>query len=176
VGERGARQQGLRAVVEPPLLGDALVAECAQISASRGRMIMMKRGYFWAAMWLCALAAAPVAAQTASPSKSPAPAATAGPKSAGPAQAPAGSREQDGLVDINNASAEELDKLPGVGPARAKAIISHRPYNGKDDLTQRKVIPQNVYNQIKDKITARPASAGMPPGSAGSPASAAKSK
>ena len=98
------------------------------------------------------------------------------PKSAGSAQAPAGSREQDGLVDINNASAEELDKLPGVGPARAKAIISHRPYNGKDDLAQRKVIPQNVYNQIKDKITARPASAGMPPGSAGSPASAAKSK
>jgi competence ComEA-like helix-hairpin-helix protein len=59
------------------------------------------------------------------------------------------------LVDINSASAEELDKLPGVGPARAKAIIANRPYNGKDDLSQRKIIPANVYNQIKDKIIAR---------------------
>ena len=137
---------------------------------------MLKREYFWAAMWLCALAAAPVAAQTASPPKSPAAAVTTGSKSAGPAQAPAGSREQVGLVDINSASAEALDKLPGVGPARAKAIISHRPYNGKDDLAQRKIIPQNVYDQIKDKIIARQGSAGTPPGSAGSPASAAKGK
>ena len=136
---------------------------------------MLKRGYFWTAMWLFAVAATPVAAQTASLSKSPAPA-TVGPKSAGPAQAPAGSREQNGLVDINSASAEELDKLAGVGPARAKAIISHRPYNGKDDLAQRKIIPQNVYDQIKDKIIARQGSAGTPPGSAGSPASAAKGK
>jgi len=93
-----------------------------------------------------------------------------------PAQAPAGSREQVGLVDINSASAEALDKLAGVGPARAKAIISHRPYNGKDDLVQRKIIPQNVYDQIKDKIIARQGSAGTPLGSAGSPASAAKGK
>ena len=133
---------------------------------------MLKREYFWAAMWLCALAAAPVAAQT----KSPAPAVTTEPKSAGPAQAPAGSREQVGLVDINSASAEALDKLAGVGPARGKAIISHRPYNGKDDLVQRKIIPQNVYDQIKDKIIARQGSAGTPRGSAGSPASAAKGK
>ena len=43
----------------------------------------------------------------------------------------------------------------GVGPARAKAIIANRPYNGKDDLNQRKIIPPNVYDQIKDKIIAR---------------------
>jgi competence protein ComEA len=59
------------------------------------------------------------------------------------------------LVDINSASAEELDTLPGVGPARAKAIIANRPYGGKDDLNNRKIIPPNVYNQIKDKIIAR---------------------
>jgi competence ComEA-like helix-hairpin-helix protein len=105
-----------------------------------------------------------------------APAATAAPKDAGPGQAPAGSNEQGGLADINSASAEELDKLPGVGPARAKAIISHRPYSGKDDLAHRKVIPQNVYDQIKDKIIARQASAGAPSGSAGSRSTAAKSK
>src|SRR5437762_581759 len=59
-----------------------------------------------------------------------------------------------GLIDINSASAEELDKLAGVGPVRAQAIISHRPYHGKDDLTNRKIIPDNVYNEIKDKIIA----------------------
>ena len=32
----------------------------------------------------------------------------------------------------------------------AEAIISHRPYHGKDDLTNRKIIPENVYNEIKD--------------------------
>jgi competence ComEA-like helix-hairpin-helix protein len=59
------------------------------------------------------------------------------------------------LLDINSASAEELDKLPGVGSARAKAIIAHRPYFGKDDLVNKKIIPSNVYAQIKDKIIAR---------------------
>jgi DNA uptake protein ComE-like DNA-binding protein len=85
------------------------------------------------------LLAMPAVAQTSSTPKSPA-----------TASQPAG-----GLVDINSASAEELDKLPGVGPARVKAIIANRPYSGKDDLLQRKIIPPNVYNQIKDKIIAR---------------------
>jgi competence ComEA-like helix-hairpin-helix protein len=105
---------------------------------------MRLRNYI-AAVWLSILLAAPVAAQTTPPSKSPPSAPTTAP----------GSQEREGLVDINAASAEELDRLPGVGPVRAKAIISHRPYNGKDDLVQRKVIPQNVYDQIKDKIIAR---------------------
>jgi competence protein ComEA len=59
------------------------------------------------------------------------------------------------LLDINSASKDQLDALPGIGSARAEAIIKNRPYNGKDDLVQRKIIPQNVYNGIKDKIIAR---------------------
>jgi DNA uptake protein ComE-like DNA-binding protein len=59
------------------------------------------------------------------------------------------------LLDINSASKDQLDALPGIGSARADAIIKNRPYNGKDDLVQRKIIPQNVYNGIKDKIIAR---------------------
>lgn len=127
-----------------------------------------------AAVWLCVLTAASAVAQTSSPSKSPAPAATPAPKATTAPQPAAGSPAQGGLVDINSASAAELDKLPGVGPARAQAIISHRPYNGKDDLAQRKVIPQNVYDQIKDKIIARQGSR-TSSDSAGSP-SGAKSK
>lgn len=136
----------------------------------------MRSAYYIAAAWLCALVAAPVVAQTTSPSKSPAPAAIAAPKTTAAPQPAAGSQEQGGLVDINSASAAELDKLPGIGPARAKAIISHRPYNGKDDLAQRKVIPQNVYDQIKDKIIARQGSARAPSASTSPSSAAAKSK
>jgi len=59
------------------------------------------------------------------------------------------------LIDINSAPAAQLDVLPGIGPARAAAIIKGRPYNGKDDLINRKIIPQNAYDGIKDKIIAR---------------------
>jgi len=113
----------------------------------------MRPNRFLATIALCVLFAVPATAQTTSPSKSPnSPAATA-PSATGK---PTGKSQQAGqLVDINSASAEELDRLPGVGPARAKAIIANRPYNGKDDLTQRKIIPANVYSQIKDKIIAR---------------------
>jgi competence ComEA-like helix-hairpin-helix protein len=137
---------------------------------------MRRTSCFSAAVWLSLLIAAPVGAQTTSPSKSPAPAAATAPKAMVQPQAPTGSQEQGGLLDINSASAEELDKLPSVGPARAKAIISHRPYNGKDDVANRKVIPRNVYDQIKDKIIARQKTASGPSSSVGSPPAAATAK
>ena len=59
------------------------------------------------------------------------------------------------LLDINSASKDQLDALPGIGAVRADAIIKGRPYNGKDDLVNRKIIPQNVYDGIKDRIVAR---------------------
>ena len=114
----------------------------------------MGPGRYLVIVALTMLLAMPVAAQTASPSKSPPPAAAGVAKTAEPSTTTE-SQAKSELVDINSASAEELHKLPGVGPARVKAIIANRPYNGKDDLTQRKVIPPNVYNHIKDKIIAR---------------------
>jgi competence protein ComEA len=62
---------------------------------------------------------------------------------------------QANLLDINSASKEQLDALPGIGSARADAIIKGRPYKGKDDLVNKKIIPKNVYDGIKDKIIAK---------------------
>jgi competence protein ComEA len=102
---------------------------------------------------LSIILALPAWGQTTSPSKTPGSPTAAAPSTTG--KATAKSQPTGELVDINSASAAELDKLPGIGPARAKAIIANRPYGGKDDLANRKIIPANVYNQIKDKIIAR---------------------
>jgi competence protein ComEA len=95
------------------------------------------------ALTLSMFVAAPAIAQA--PAAKPAPAATA----AKPAPAKAA------LIDINSASKAELDALPQIGSARADAIIKGRPYKGKDDLINKKVIPQNAYDAIKDKIIAK---------------------
>ena len=58
-------------------------------------------------------------------------------------------------LDINSASEAELAQLKGIGEARARAIVKGRPYPGRDDLVKRKIIPQGVYDEIKDQIIAR---------------------
>ncbi|WP_161913693.1 helix-hairpin-helix domain-containing protein [Methylosinus sp. C49] len=59
------------------------------------------------------------------------------------------------LLDINSASKEDLDALPGIGEARSVAIIKGRPYKGKDELYQKNILPKGVYEKIKDKIIAK---------------------
>ena len=76
--------------------------------------------------------------------------------------APAAEKKAEALLDINSASRDELMKLKGVGDARADAIIKGRPYKGKNELLDKKIVPENVYNDIKDKIIAKQDAAPAP--------------
>jgi DNA uptake protein ComE-like DNA-binding protein len=65
------------------------------------------------------------------------------------------SQAKDAQIDINRAKADELMTLKGIGEARAGTIIKGRPYARKDELVQKKILPESVYNEIKDRIVAK---------------------
>lgn len=101
----------------------------------------------------------PAAGQTA-PAQAPrttAPAAPAAqaPRPAAPAAA-APAATQGTLVNLNTANESELDKLPQIGPARAKDIIEARTKNGRfknwEDFVARNVVPKNAEEAIKGKV------------------------
>jgi competence protein ComEA len=56
-------------------------------------------------------------------------------------------------IYINSASKEELESLWGVGEARAEAIIAGRPYGSVDELIIRKVVPKNVVERNRSKLS-----------------------
>ena len=59
------------------------------------------------------------------------------------------------LLDINTASADEIKALPGIGEAYSKKTIDNLPYQRKDQLVSKKIIPEQTYQGIKDQIIAK---------------------
>jgi competence protein ComEA len=71
------------------------------------------------------------------------------------AQAP-----QNGLININTAPAATLDNLPGIGEVRSQSIVDSRqrdgPFSRIEELVERKLLTQPVFDQIREQITVGP--------------------
>src|SRR5688572_28111658 len=102
-------------------------------------------------------------AKDAKKTEAPAKKAEATPKAdAKKADPKADAKKAGALIDINTASEKELASLKGIGDVRAKAIVKGRPYKGKNELVDKKIVPQGVYDDIKEQIIAKQDTAAAP--------------
>lgn len=63
------------------------------------------------------------------------------------------STDSSGPININTATADQLDTLQGVGKVTAAKIIANRPYGSVDELLSKKVVSKKVFDENHDKIT-----------------------
>ena len=67
-----------------------------------------------------------------------------------------GSSAPSGPINLNTATAGQLDSLPGIGPATAAKIISSReqlPFSSVDDLVSRKLVSASTLAKFRDQVT-----------------------
>ena len=57
-------------------------------------------------------------------------------------------------LNLNAASATDFARLPGVATAHARAIVKGRPYRSKEELVTRKILPADLYEEIKANVYA----------------------
>jgi DNA uptake protein ComE-like DNA-binding protein len=97
--------------------------------------------------------ASATATRAAAP-ESPAAAAPAPQRTASVAPPAQGSASAAGRVDLNSASVEELNAIPGAGLI-GRAIQRGRPYASPEDLVAKRILNRAAYERIKDQITAQ---------------------
>ena len=56
-------------------------------------------------------------------------------------------------IDLNSASLDQLNALPGVGAVKAQAIIDGRPYSSIDDFVSKGIVSKSAYDKFKDLVT-----------------------
>ncbi|GIW63495.1 MAG: hypothetical protein KatS3mg091_297 [Patescibacteria group bacterium] len=61
--------------------------------------------------------------------------------------------EQTEKININTATKKQLESLPGIGEVTAQKIIDNRPYSSVEELLQKGILRQSVYDQNKDKFS-----------------------
>src|SRR2546426_12778721 len=94
------------------------------------------------------LAVGPIFAQSKSTGKKAEPATKSG-------QTSKKAETKTELIDVNSAGKQQLMTLPGIGDANAQKIIDNRPYRAKNELVQKKIIPQATYDKISAQIIAK---------------------
>jgi DNA uptake protein ComE-like DNA-binding protein len=72
-----------------------------------------------------------------------------------PVQPPKAAAKAAALVDLNTAPVAALEALPGIGKAYAAKIVAGRPYANKAQLVSKNVLPQAVYDKVKDLVVAK---------------------
>ena len=89
-------------------------------------------------------------------------------------------RAGEGKVDINKASVEELDRLPGIGPSLAQRIVEFRKQNGPfhrvEDLLNVRGIGPKSFEPLRDKVMVSDVGKGAAPGGEAGKSAKAESK
>ena len=62
---------------------------------------------------------------------------------------------RDNPLNINDASKQQLSRLPGISDSQAQTIIDNRPYDNSGQLVSRRVLTQSQYDKIKGDVTAK---------------------
>ena len=98
---------------------------------------------------------APAAPAATAPAPAKPAAAAPAPAAKPAAAAPAAVAAAPKLVNLNSASADQLDTIPNIGEKRSDAIIKGRPYKTTQELVTKKVLTQGIFDKIKDKVTVK---------------------